>query len=80
MSVPVRDEHRLAYEMRAHWALRRPVVLTLSDRCVVQRVEGTVEQVAVTGAFVVVDGWHVPLQDILSVRTPHFTQRQGRAA
>lgn len=77
MSTLERPEHALAFELRARWADRHPVVLTLTERCVVRRVEGQVEQVAVTGAFVVVDGWHCPLSDVLSVRSPHHAQREA---
>ena len=52
------DEQTLAWEIRRRWAAHKPVVLTLSERCMVHRVEGLIEYVAVTGAYVIVDGWH----------------------
>ena len=70
----VRAESEVAWELRGHWAARRPVVVTLTSRCIVDRVEGLVEKVAVTGAFAVIDGWHVPVADILAVHRPHFEQ------
>jgi hypothetical protein len=74
-----RPEAALAWELRARWADQRPVVLTLTERCVVRRIEGRVERVAVTGAFVVLEGWHVPLAEVLSVRSPHHAQRSEAA-
>lgn len=70
-----RPEHAKAWELRGHWAAHRVVVVTLTPRCVVERIEGLVSQVAVTGAFVVIDGWHVPIEDVLSIHRPHHTQR-----
>lgn len=64
----------ITWELRAKWAKRQEVVLTLSDRCNPQRIEGLVDRVAASGAFVVVDGWHVPTDEILGVHQPHFTQ------
>lgn len=70
-----RFEQRIAWDLRGHWATRRPVVLILTDRCLVGRIEGRVEYVSVTGAFALVDGWHVPCAEILAVHRPHHTQR-----
>jgi hypothetical protein len=64
----------ITWELRAKWATRQPVVLSLSERCKPRRLEGLVNRVAPSGAFVVVDGWHVPTEDILAVHLPHFTQ------
>jgi hypothetical protein len=72
-----RPEHALAFELRARWADQRPVVLTLTERCIVRRIEGRVERVAVTGAFVVIEGWHVPLGEILAVHSPHHSQKEA---
>jgi hypothetical protein len=79
MTTLQRSEHAMAWELRTAWALGRPVVLTLTERCIVRRIEGRVERVAVTGAFVVLEGWHVPLLDVLSVRSPHHAQRSEAA-
>lgn len=70
-----RTESAVAWEMRRYWALGQPVDLILSERCMVDRIIGIVERVAVTGAFVIVDGWHVPTVDILHyelVKRKHF--------
>lgn len=73
----VRREAETAAELRDAWVHRRPVVLSLSERCEPRRLEGRVRFVAVTGAFVVVeyDGpLHVPMMDVLAVHRPHHTQ------
>lgn len=74
---PERPEAATAFELRTAWAKAKPVVLTLSDRCIVDRIEGKVEHVAVTGAFVLIDGWHVPIVDVLAIHRPHHTQRRA---
>lgn len=65
-----RPTSRVVWELRARWADRRTVRLSLSERSVVSCVIGRVQRVATTGAFVVVDGWHVPVDDILAVGDP----------
>lgn len=65
-------EQKHAWELRGHWAARRKVVLALSERCVVPRIEGYVERVSPTGAVAWVAGWHVPLCEVLAVGRPHF--------
>lgn len=72
---PARDRQAILWELRAAWASRKVVVLSLSPRCVVRRVEGTVDRVAATGAYVIADGWHIPEEDILAVHKPHFAQK-----
>ena len=72
-----RSEAALAWELRGAWAARKRVVVVLTDRCMVQRVEGFVQRVAVTGAFAIIDGWHVPMSEVLTVRSPHHLQKQG---
>ncbi len=70
-------EQAWAWELRTHWAKRRRVTLTLSDRCMIPSVTGLVDRVAVTGAFAIVSGWHVPLADVTGVFRPHFHQREA---
>jgi hypothetical protein len=70
-----RSEQDVAWDVRGRWAAHKRVVLTLSDRCMVQRVEGVIEYVAVTGAYCIVDGWHIPMIDVVGVAAPHFHQR-----
>lgn len=65
----------ISWELRAKWATRQDVVLSLSERCDPRRLEGQVNSVAPSGAFVVVDGWHVPMEDVLAVHQPHYTQQ-----
>lgn len=73
----VRPVSAVAWELRGAWARtpRRPVVLSLSERCTPRRLEGRVEKVAATNAFAIVDGCHVPLEDVLAVHRPHHTQK-----
>lgn len=51
-------------------------MLTLTDRCQPQRLEGRVDRVSATDAFVVLDGTHVPIDDVLAIHTPHFAQQE----
>lgn len=71
----VRDEQAIIFELRTVWAKQLPVVLILTKRCQIRRIEGKVERVAATGAYVIVAGWHVPREDILNVLRPHYTQK-----
>lgn len=77
MSALERSEQAMAWELRGLWAQHKPAVVSLSKRCMVQRVEGLVEYVAVTGAYAVIDGWHIPCADVLAVHRPHHTQRKA---
>lgn len=72
-----RPEQSIAWELRGAWAAHKPVVVTLSPRCLIDRVEGLIEHVAVTGAFAVIDGWHIPCVDVLAVHKPHYSQREA---
>lgn len=74
MSDLERREQTIAWELRGAWVSRKPVVVTLSERCMIRRLEGTVEYVGVTGAFALIDGWHVPTVDVLGVLKPHHSQ------
>jgi hypothetical protein len=71
-----RPTDSISWELRARWAKREEVALSLSERCDPQRLEGTVDRVAPSGAFVIVAGWHVPMEDVLAVHRPHFTQHE----
>jgi hypothetical protein len=66
----VRPASSVSWELRGVWARRKVVRLTLTERCEVPRVIGRVQRVATTGAFAVVDGWHIPIDDILAVGDP----------
>lgn len=75
MSGLARPEQRIAWELRGLWAQRKPAVVSLSDRCMVRRVEGVVSYVSVTGAFAVIDGRHIPCEEVLAVHKPHHSQK-----
>ena len=70
-----RSEQQIAWELRGHWVTGKPVVVTLTERCIVRRIEGQVSYVSVTGAFAVIDGWHCPCVEVLGVARPHFSQK-----
>jgi hypothetical protein len=70
VTTVVRPGAAKAWELRGAWANRKRVALSLSERCVISRLEGLVDRVAVTGAFVVIDGWHVPTEEILAIHKP----------
>lgn len=72
----VRPVSAIAWELRAAWARTpRPiVVLSLSEHCTPRRLTGRIDRVAATDAFIVIDGWHVPLDEVLAVHRPHHTQ------
>jgi hypothetical protein len=71
------SEQQKAWELRGAWIAGRRVVLTLTERCMVQRIEGRVERVSVTGACVYINGWHVPTDEILAISKPHHSQREA---
>lgn len=58
----------VAWELRTSWA--RGLRVSLSIDADVERVEGHVQTVSATDAFVVVAGLHVPLDRILAVHRP----------
>lgn len=62
-----RGEGHLSWDFRGFWARRVPVVVTMSERAVIRTVVGRVQRVASTGAFAVVDGWHLPMSHVLRV-------------
>lgn len=74
-----RPEQAKAWELRGAWAQHKPVVVSLSDRCMIDRVEGVVSYVSVTGAFAVIDGWHIPCEEVLAVHKPRHSQRKAAA-
>lgn len=69
-------EAAVVRECRDAWLRGREVRLSLTDRCVVRTVIGRIKMVAITGAFVVCDGWHVPAMDVLSVGHPTLEERE----
>jgi hypothetical protein len=70
-----RKPQAIWWELLAARAENRQVVLSLSKRCDPRRLEGFVDAVAVTGMFAIVDGWHVPLEDVLAIARPHYSQK-----
>lgn len=65
---------KIVWDLRGIWARAQPCRLMLSERCVVRMVMGPLTRISVTGAFCVVDGWHIPCEDILAVTIPTRVQ------
>jgi hypothetical protein len=59
-----------ATTLREAWLERKQVCLTLTDRCQVPIIVGRVNHVSVTSAHTVVDGWMVPVAEILTIARP----------
>ena len=55
------------WDLRGYWGKGTVVIATLDDRCLLGTVVGRVQRVAVTGAFAVIDGWHLPMDHVLRV-------------
>lgn len=70
MTDLVHDETRLAWQLREAWLARKQVRVTLTERCVIRTIVGTVKAVAVTGAFATIDGWHIPISEVMGVGKP----------
>lgn len=70
MSDLILDVNRLANDLRDAWLGRRQVRVTLTERCVIRTIVGRVSSVAVTGAFALIDGWHVPVEEVMGVGKP----------
>jgi hypothetical protein len=75
-----RTEQATAWELRAAWGTSQAVRLTLTERAVIRTIVGLVSRVSVTGTFAVVDGWHVPIVDVLAVGKPTVADREAYAA
>lgn len=79
MAELVSREQAHAWDLRGAMAGRWEVVVRL-DGADLERIRGTVEKVAVTGAFAMLkpageeELIHVPCVAILSVRRPHFSE------
>lgn len=64
-----------------YWQTGTPVKVFLTDRCTMEFVVGKVTHVATSGAFAVVDGWELPLDDVLAVNEASSSdERDYRAA
>jgi hypothetical protein len=75
-----RTEQATAWELRAAWGIGQHVRLTLTERAMIRTIVGRVSRVSVTGAFAVVDGWHVPIVEVLAVGKPTVEDREAYAA
>lgn len=69
-----------AWQMRGHWAKQDVVAVTLTDRCLLRTVVGRVSCVAATGAYAVIDGWSLPMVDVLRVVRATVEDRDRYAA
>ena len=76
MSRVAKREQSTAWDLRSAWGTGRDVRLTLTKRCMVATVVGRVSYVSVTGAFAVVDGWHVPCADVRGIGRPTIEDRE----
>lgn len=76
MSTLVKDEQRLVWEARKLWAKRGDVRVTIDRTAIVSPIVGTIERVSVTGAFIVVDGWHVPMYAVKAFGKPTYGDRE----
>lgn len=56
----------LATTLRDAWLSRRAVCVQLTD-CLIPFVVGRVDHVAVTGTWLTIDGWHVPIDRVCGV-------------
>ena len=65
----IRPISSMAWELRSCWASGRRVALTL-ERCDRTRLEGHVQKIAATDAYVQVCGLRVPLDRVLAVHIP----------
>lgn len=70
MSDVARREQTVAWQLRDAWMDRSKIRLTLTERCILRTIVGQVSKVSVTGAFAVVDGWHVPCVEVLGTGKP----------
>ena len=78
MSGLERPAASIVWDLRKWWAARDvDVCLTLEPRCMVTTVIGRVTKVSVTGAFVEVDGWHIPTDVILRVERALVEQAEA---
>src|SRR5262245_4115222 len=75
----VTDEQAIARRLRDAWFGRRPVRVTLTDRCAVQTIVGRVTGVSVTGATATIDGWTVTTADVLEVAAPSRAETEDYA-
>lgn len=66
----VRPTSEIGWELRGSWAAGKRVAVSLDERCRPRRLEGKIQRVAPSGAFAVIEGFHVPMDAILAVHNP----------
>lgn len=76
---PAKREQSTAWELRTAWGTQKEVRLTLTKRCVLRTIVGRVSRVSVTGAFAIVDGWHVPCAEVRGTGKPTIEDRDRYA-
>lgn len=64
------SEQNTAWDLRSAWGTRHSVRLTMSDRCMIRTIVGRVTRVSVTGAFAIIDGWHIPCDEVQGIGKP----------
>jgi hypothetical protein len=79
MTDLILDEQAVAWDLRAAWINRRAVRLTLAEHCVLTMIVGKVSTVSVTGAFAIVDGWHIPVEAIRGIGKPLIQDTEAYA-
>lgn len=79
-NLPSQDEQAVAWTLRKNWATGEDVRLTLGAHCILQTIVGKVSRVSASGAFAVVDGWHVPCDEVLGLGKPTIEDKDRYAA
>jgi hypothetical protein len=69
----------MAWELRGAWGSGQDVRLTLTKRCMLRTVVGRVSRVSTTGAFAIVDGWHIPCAEVRGTGKPTIEDRDRYA-
>jgi hypothetical protein len=67
--LQVADHERPKHEriLREAWLTRRRVRVTLSGRCAVPMIVGRVASVSVTGSTALIDGWTIPVTEVVTI-------------
>lgn len=60
----------IADALRTAWLERRHVRVRLSAHCDLPMIVGRVSHVSVTATVVTIDGWHVPVSEVVDVAAP----------
>jgi hypothetical protein len=74
---PALREESTAWDLRTYWANRQAVRLTLTPECLLRTIVGTVDKVSATGAFVEVDGWHIPTACVDAIGKPTYDDKEA---